>query len=101
MTHPVTSVRIQAMRKRLEAALSPCKLTIIDKGPEHAGHAGAKTGLGHFLLRVYSQQFDNKPLIACHRMVYDALGSMMQSDIHALTIELCKTPDDKALAMVS
>jgi BolA protein len=69
------------------AALSPTELKITDDSAAHAGHAGAKSGGGHFFLTIVSDSFAGKPTMARHRMVYDALGDMMQKEIHALSIK--------------
>lgn len=75
------------MRQLLTAALSPTELEIIDESHLHAGHAGARSGRGHYALRIRSAAFDGKNPVQCHRMVYAALGDMMQTDIHALSIK--------------
>jgi len=79
--------RVARMRERIEAALSPSELEVEDQGHLHRGHAGAATGLGHFRVRVVSEKFRGMLPLARHRAVYAALGEMMESDIHALTIE--------------
>ena len=43
-------------------------------------------GQGHFGVRIVSAAFAGKSPLARHRIVYAALGSMMQTDIHALAI---------------
>jgi BolA protein len=52
----------------------------------HVGHAGAKSG-GHFKLIIISEHFKNKSLIERHRIIYDALGALMKTEIHALSIK--------------
>ncbi|MCF6263431.1 MAG: BolA family transcriptional regulator [Xanthomonadales bacterium] len=79
--------RIEKMRERLIASLEPDLLEIIDDSARHAGHAGAKTGLGHFKMIISSAAFTGKSPIARHRLVYRSLGEMMQADIHALNID--------------
>lgn len=74
------------MRERL-SALAPERLEIADESAKHAGHAGAQSGGGHYQLTIVSAQFAGKPRIARHRMVYGALGTLMQQEIHALAIE--------------
>ena len=69
------------------AALAPESLEIVDESAAHAGHAGARSGGGHFRLIIVSQAFEGKPTQHRHRMVYDALGAMMKHDIHALAIK--------------
>lgn len=82
------SARIIRMRERLEKALSPNQLDIIDDSHKHVGHAGAKGGLGHFTVIVESESLLGKRMIQQHRAIYDALGDMMQTDIHALAIKV-------------
>lgn len=87
--HPLQSInadRLQRMEARLRAALAPVELELIDESHKHIGHEGAKTGLGHFAVRIVSAQFSGKAPLACHRMIYAALGDMMTHDIHALRI---------------
>ena len=77
----------EEMRRRLEAALAPEKLELIDDSAAHAGHAGAAPGGNtHWRLTVVSAQFAGKPTLARHRLVYQALGDLMQNPIHALSI---------------
>jgi BolA protein len=83
----VTATRIERMRARLEAALAPERIEIVDDSAKHAGHAGARDGRGHYTVEIVARAFAGKPLLARHRMVYAALGDMMQTDIHALSIK--------------
>ena len=85
------SGRIETIRERLTAALAPTDLSVIDEGHKHVGHAGARDGRGHFAVTLASRAFDGKKLLERHRMVYAALGEMMQTDIHALSID-ARTP---------
>ncbi len=83
----MTEQRVQEIEKLLEAALSPSYLLVKDQSHLHAGHAGAKEGKGHFEVIVVSDKFAGHNRIARHRIVYDALGVLMDSDIHALQIK--------------
>ena len=83
---------IDAMRERL-ATLEPVVLEIVDDSAKHAGHAGARSGGGHFLLTIVSPRFAGCRTMERHRLVYDALGPLMQREIHALGIS-AKTPDE-------
>ena len=83
----MNSPRIAAIRSRLESAFTPDLLEIVDESHRHAGHAGAKDGRGHFLVRIVSDRFAGVKPVARHRMVYAALGTLMQTDIHALSLE--------------
>ncbi len=86
MNGPDNSIRIVAMRERL-AALAPLALDIVDESHKHVGHDGARDGHGHFAVRMVSAAFDGLAPLARHRRVYEALGSMMQTDIHALSLK--------------
>jgi BolA family transcriptional regulator, general stress-responsive regulator len=89
----VTTERVALIRSRLEAAFNPDELDVVDDSHRHAGHAGARDGRGHFQVRILSRRFAGKRTIERHRMVYAALGPMMQTDIHALGV-VALSPDD-------
>ena len=74
-----------AIAQRL-AALTPEHLELLDESGQHVGHAGAQGGGGHYRLTIVSPAFTGKSTLARHRMVYAALGPMMQQQIHALAI---------------
>ena len=78
--------RISNIKTRLENQLSPTRLIIEDESHLHSGHAGSKTGMGHFRVTICSDHFQGLRPLQQHRLVYDALGEMMQTDIHALSI---------------
>lgn len=74
------------MRRRL-GALAPVRLELVDESAKHAGHAGAAPGGDtHWRLTIVSGAFAGKSTVARHRMVYEALGALMQNPIHALAI---------------
>jgi BolA family transcriptional regulator, general stress-responsive regulator len=74
------------IRERL-AALEPVRLELVDESAQHAGHAGASPGGNtHWRLTIVSPRFAGQPTVARHRMVYQALGELMQNPIHALAI---------------
>lgn len=81
-----------AMRASL-AALEPLAIEIIDDSAKHAGHAGARSGGGHYRLRIVSPRFAGRRTMERHRMVYDALGPLMRREIHALSID-AKAPEE-------
>ncbi|GAA4364402.1 BolA family protein [Kangiella marina] len=87
---PDNSARIERMQQLISDALQPEQLDIIDDSHKHIGHAGAKGGLGHFTVIIKSEALEGKRMIQQHRMIYDALGDMMQTDIHALAIKVIK-----------
>lgn len=83
----MTEARVAEIRRRLEAAIGPDELEIVDESHLHRGHPGARDGRGHFRVTIVSDLFAGLPRLARHRRVYAALGDLMTSDIHALTIE--------------
>ena len=83
--------RIEAI---LKDAFSPTHLLVKDQSHLHAGHAGAEDGKGHFDVTIVSAAFAGERPLARHRMVYDALGRMMESEIHALRIDARGPQDD-------
>ena len=89
----MTQQRSAMIRERLTRELAPESLEIIDESAKHAGHAGAASGGGHFIVQIVADAFRDKTLIQRHRLVYDALGDIMHREIHALSIQ-AKTPDE-------
>ncbi|MEE9493936.1 MAG: BolA family protein [Gammaproteobacteria bacterium] len=89
----MTAERVELINNRLTEMFSPVTLEIIDESAKHAGHAGARSGGGHFLVNIVSDAFQDKSLIQRHRLIYDALGDAMQSEIHALSIK-ANTPTE-------
>ena len=74
------------IRNRL-AALEPLEMELTDESDSHRGHAGYQAGGNtHWRLAIVSPRFAGQPVVARHRMVYQALGDLMQNPIHALAI---------------
>lgn len=87
------SDRVAVIRARLERALAPARLEIIDQSLMHAGHPGAARGGGHFQVTVISDRFRGLPPLKRHRLVYAALADLMAREIHALSIRAL-APDE-------
>lgn len=87
--------RVARIRECLTEALAPVALEVNDDSHKHAGHAGARSGQGHFSVTIVSEAFSGKLSLARHRLVYAALGEMMNTDIHAVAIT-AKSPDEVA-----
>ena len=85
----ITEPTAALLQQRLQSTLQPSALEVIDESFQHAGHIGANdTGYGtHFRVRITCQQFVGKPLVARHRLVYDALRDFLEQGLHALAIE--------------
>lgn len=75
------------------ATLHPENVVLEDESAQHAGHAGAAAGGGHFRLTLVSPQFRTLTTLARHRLVYAAMGELMQREIHALSITAL-TPEE-------
>ena len=87
------SERVATIEALLTDAFSPEKLLVKDQSHLHAGHAGARDGRGHYDVTIVSQAFSGERPLQRHRMIFDALGSMMETDIHALRIH-ASAPDE-------
>ena len=75
------------IRQRLSTSLHPDELELVDDSARHAGHAGARPqGETHFHVRIVAETFAERSRLDRQRMVFAALGDLMQTDIHALTI---------------
>ena len=85
--------RVERIRALLVEALDPAAIEVVDDSHKHAGHAGARGGQGHFSVDIVSAAFTGKLPLARHRLVYAALGDMLQTDIHALAIR-ARTPEE-------
>ena len=68
--------------------LSPLSCQVEDESALHAGHAGAASGGGHYRLHPVSSRFEGLNLVSRHRLVYDCLGKLMKTEIHALALTL-------------
>jgi BolA family transcriptional regulator, general stress-responsive regulator len=86
----MTAAMVEEIRQRLTEALHPAELEVLDEGYKHAGHANE--GKGHFHVRIVSPAFAGTLPIKRHRMVYAALGELMDNGIHALSID-ARAPD--------
>ena len=84
---------VTIIEKRLRNALKVSYLEIIDESHLHEGHPGAASGGGHYQVLITASEFKGLNLIQRHRLVYEALGDAMNTQIHALSIR-ASTPDD-------
>ena len=86
----------ETIRRKLEKALAPERLEIVDESHLHKGHAGHRPGgESHFRLTVVSAGFSGRSRVERQRLVTAALREEMGSPIHALTMKTL-TPEEAA-----
>lgn len=83
---------VDQLRHRLQS-LNPTTVNIVDESAMHAGHPGARGGGGHYRLTIVSERFRGSSRLARHRMVFEAVGDLMQGPIHALPMNAL-TPEE-------
>jgi BolA protein len=88
------NITADTVREQLSKQLHPTFLEVLDESAQHAGHSGSNgTGEGtHFRVRIASAQFEGRPRVAKHRLVYDALQEFIDQGLHALAIEVVDNP---------
>ncbi len=86
------SDRVERIRTVVQDALRPVTLTIRDDSASHVGHAGGG-GKGHFKMLIVSELFSGKSRVQRHRLVHEALASLLDTDIHALVLNT-KAPEE-------
>lgn len=85
----------QEIRTRLQAALTPVELEIIDQSDQHRGHAGWREGgETHFHMRLVSDAFTGLSRIERQRAVHKALGDLLEATVHALSMDLRAPGED-------
>ncbi len=87
-----------SIRTKLEAALAPVQIEVLDDSAKHAGHmlhpGGVEPrGETHFTVKVVSQAFAGKNRIERHRMVNALLAQELAEGLHALAIQ-AKAPGE-------
>lgn len=90
----MTGSRSELLRERLTQSFDPTELLIKDQSQLHIGHQGARDGKSHFDVTIVSTAFSGLSRIQRHQMVYDAVGSLFETDIHAMRIR-AHTPAER------
>lgn len=85
---------LDEIRQRL-STLAPTSIEIEDESALHAGHAGARSGGGHYRITIVADCFAGKNTVARHRLIYGALGEMMRTRVHALAIRALTAEEAK------
>ena len=87
------NVTAEQIERALRAGIAPLDdLQVVNESHLHAGHAGASEGT-HWRVRFVSPRCAGASRVARHRLVYDALRSVIPLGIHALAIE-ARAPDE-------
>ena len=87
MNAPFTGPVAREMINRLQSALQPSRLELTDDSARHQGHSGYNPeGESHFSLLIESAAFAGMNRVARQRLVYKALGELMDERVHALAI---------------
>lgn len=90
----MNDARQQTIQAILTERFEPAEILVKDQSHLHAGHEGARDGRGHFDITIVSQAFDGLNRLQRHRMVYDALQQLLETDIHAIRIK-AYTPSER------
>jgi BolA protein len=84
------------MLARLNSALSPTNIELIDDSEQHRGHGGYNpAGESHFSLSIESPAFVGRNRVERQRMIYAALGELMAERVHALSIRAIAPGENK------
>ena len=84
---PESDDRRARIEQKLRAALDARFVEVVDESHLHAGHAGARSGGGHFRATVVSSCFCGLSAIAAQRLVFGVLADEMGDEIHALSMK--------------
>lgn len=88
----IPGTRQEVIEWLLRNHFAPQSVQVTDESHKHVGHEGARDGRGHFAVVIVAEAFRGMSLLQRHRAVYEAMGGLMQTEIHALSID-AKAPD--------
>jgi BolA protein len=78
----------EAIRRKLEQALTPERLEIADDSDKHAGHSGHREGgESHFTLTVFASAFAGLSRVQRQRRINEILAEELAGPVHALSIK--------------
>ena len=76
------------IEQRLQAALSPDHLAVINDSAKHSGHMGDDgSGESHFTVEIVAKAFTGQSRVNRQRMVNKALAEVLAERVHALAIK--------------
>ena len=89
----------ETITAKIQEALAPVHLEVIDESYMHAVPPGAES---HFRLLVVSDRFEGMALVQRHKAVYQVLADEMRDRVHALGLQTLATsewdPDETGVA---
>ncbi|MCR9243924.1 MAG: BolA family transcriptional regulator [bacterium] len=81
--------------RRLESELEPTRLELRNDSDQHAGHAGHDgSGESHFAVTIASGAFEGLNRVQRQRLVFRAVGDLMDRKVHALQIRAILPGED-------
>ena len=81
-------IMAERIETKLQAALRPASLQVIDESAQHAGHSGARPGgETHFRVVIVADAFSGLSRLEMHRRINQILTDELQERVHALAIE--------------
>ena len=87
-----------SIRDKLNKALAPTRLDVMDDSAAHIGHAGHDgRGESHFNVVIVSEAFEGLSRVERQRRVYDILAEEMAGRVHALSVRTL-TPSEAEAA---
>ena len=82
------------IEKKVNEALSPEFLEVIDESHKHAGHVGARPeGETHFHINMTASALNDQNRVARQRTIYKILSEELAGPVHALSLTLKGTND--------
>lgn len=76
---------------KLEKALSPDHLEVIDESYKHSGHGDFEGSEGtHFQIIIKSKDLTSLSRVKAHQEIYKILSLELEEGIHALAIQILR-----------
>ena len=84
------------IRAKLDHALEPTRIRIVDESDKHQGHSGWRPGgETHFYVEIVAEAFADKSRVDRQRMIYDILAEELADRVHALALRTLTPAEDK------
>ena len=85
----------QSIHEKIEAALKPHSLEIVNESHLHAGHQESFDGSGetHLRIKVVAEVFDGMNRVDRHRTINALVADEIAAGLHAIAIE-AKAPSE-------